>query len=284
MHELLKALLTQKNIPYFIYGTSWKEEKTQELTFMALNNGFTGIDTANQRIHYFEEGVGLGIRQFLQFSGKKRTDLFLQTKFTPAASQDERKPFDENDTYDNQVRQSFESSLHHLNTDYIDSYVLHGPTYNSVLVRDDLEIWRAMENLYHEKKARLLGISNVNLEQLESLYHSAAIKPSIVQNRCFASNQWDASVRLFCKNHGIVYQGFSLLTANQSFLRTNTMHQLSTHYKKTIPQIIFRFALQIGMLPLTGTRSQQHMKEDLDIDSFELTADSLRIIEHISNV
>ncbi|KTD11108.1 oxidoreductase,aldo/keto reductase family [Legionella gratiana] len=268
-------------IPPFLYGTAWKEERTQELTYQALQNGFTGIDTANQRKHYFEEGVGLGIQQFLKISGKKRTELFLQTKFTQASSQDHRKPYDERDSYKNQVNQSITSSLKHLQTDYIDSYILHGPSYYSELVQDDLEIWSAMEDLFHQGKVRLLGISNVNLAQLEALYKYAAVKPSFVQNRCFANTQWDLSIRLFCEKHGIIYQAFSLLTANQSYLFTDTMQKLAQQYQKTRAQIIFRFALQLKILPLTGTSSQLHMREDLDLDSFELSPDSLKAIEEI---
>ncbi|AWN74281.1 aldo/keto reductase [Legionella anisa] len=282
MLEAFKNNLNHVSVPPFLYGTAWKKEKTQMLTLQALENGFIGIDTANQLKHYFEEGVGLGIQQFLKNTGKSRSDLFLQTKFTPAHSQDHNKPYDETDSYKNQVRQSFLSSLDHLQTDYIDSYILHGPTYYSGLVRDDLDIWKAMEDLYDEGKVRLLGISNVDLEQLEALYNAAVIKPSLVQNRCFASSHWDSSIRLFCKKHGILYQGFSLLTANQSYLLTNTMYELAKHYKKSIPQIVFRFALQIGIVPLTGTSSQQHMKEDLDLDSFELSSASLKLIEDIS--
>ncbi|WP_115701851.1 aldo/keto reductase family protein [Legionella sainthelensi] len=274
MHDII--------IPPFLYGTAWKEERTQELTYQALQNGFTGIDTANQRKHYFEEGVGLGIQQFLEVSEKKRTDLFLQTKFTPASSQDHRKPYDEKDTYKTQVNQSITSSLKHLKTDYIDSYILHGPSYYSELAQDDLEIWSAMEDVFYEGKVRLLGISNVNLTQLETLYKYAAVKPSFVQNRCFANTQWDLAIRLFCKKHGIIYQAFSLLTANQSYLYTNRLQKLTQQHHKKIAQIIFRFALQLGMLPLTGTSSQFHMQEDLDLDSFELSPDSIRFIEEIS--
>ncbi|CAM3127786.1 oxidoreductase,aldo/keto reductase family [Legionella steigerwaltii] len=282
MLEAFKHRLQQINVPAFIYGTAWKEERTQELTFQALKSGFVGIDTANQRMHYFEEGVGHGIQKFLNTTGRSRGDLFLQTKFTAASGQDHRKPYDETDSYKNQVRQSFLSSLNHLQTDYLDSYILHGPTYRSGLIQDDLDIWSAMEDLYNEGKVRLLGISNVTLEQLEALYRVASVKPSFVQNRCFASNQWDLPIRSFCKKNGVIYQGFSLLTANLSYLHNDRIHELAKQYKKTIPQIIFRFALQMGMLPLTGTSSQQHMKEDLDLDSFELSLDALKLIEEIN--
>lgn len=269
-------------IPPFLYGTAWKEEQTQELVAHALQAGFTGIDTANQRKHYYEEGVGLGIRQFLDKSPLLREDLFIQTKFTFAAGQDERKPYNDQDPFKIQVTQSFTSSLKHLQTAYIDSYVLHGPYYSKGLSSADWEVWEAMEQLVHEGRVRFLGISNVSLDQLVELYKEVSIKPTFVQNRCFAINQWDKGIRDFCAEHQLIYQGFSLLTANQPYITLPLIQALATKYGKTIPQVIFRFAKDIGMLPLTGTTNPQHMDEDLHLDDFQLTGEERRQIELIS--
>jgi diketogulonate reductase-like aldo/keto reductase len=131
------------NTPPILYGTAWKEEHTEQLVFQALTLGFKGIDTANQRKHYFEEGVGLAIKNFLKSSEQTRADLFLQTKFTSVHGQDSRLPYDAFGSLINQVNQSFNSSLAHLQTDYIDSYVLHGPSMTQGITADDLEIWQA---------------------------------------------------------------------------------------------------------------------------------------------
>jgi diketogulonate reductase-like aldo/keto reductase len=266
-----------------LYGTAWKEERTQELVVQALNAGFTGIDTANQRKHYFEEGVGLGIQQFLQTSQKKREDLFIQTKFTYATGQDHRKPYNELDSFTHQVKESFLSSLQHLQTEYIDSYVLHGPYYNTGLISADWEVWKAMELLIAQQQVKFIGVSNINISQLKELYEKATVKPAFVQNRCFASSHWDQEIRTFCIDNNIIYQGFSLLTANQNYLFNPIIQTIATKYQKTLPQIIFRFAKNLGMLPLTGTTSLRHMKEDLHIDDFHLTAQELNQIEFINN-
>lgn len=271
------------SIPPILYGTAWKKDDTQRLVLQALTLGFKGIDTANQRRHYFEEGVGLGIQQFLKSSQKTRGDLFIQTKFTSVHGQDHRKPYDEFDSLTNQVKQSFASSLEHLQTDYLDSYILHGPALSHGIIDADLEIWQAMETLVLDGKVKVLGISNVNMEQVEVLYKKVSVKPSFIQNRCFAASKWDQDVRLFCKKHNIIYQGFSLLTANQPYLLTPYMRSLSTQYNKAIPQIIFRFALQIGILALTGTTNSQHMTDDLKIDDFELSSEDIQYIENIVN-
>jgi len=280
---MTKKQLSKPIIPPILYGTAWKEDDTQRLVTQALMLGFRGIDTANQRKHYFEEAVGFGIQQFLKSSLKTRDELFLQTKFTSANGQDHRKPYDEFDSLTNQVKQSLASSLNHLQTDYIDSYILHGPTFSQGIIDADLEIWQAMEALMLEGKIKLLGISNVNIEQIEELYKQVSVKPSFIQNRCFAASKWDQEVRLFCEENNIVYQGFSLLTANQSYLLTPFMRSLAKQYNKTIPQIVFRFASQIGILPLTGTTNPEHMSDDLNIDDFELSPEAMQLIENIVN-
>lgn len=270
------------NVPSFFYGTAWKEDRTAQLTEQALRAGFRAIDTANQRKHYFEEGVGQGLQAFLQAGRLTRDDLFLQTKFTYAHGQDHRKPYDANASYTTQVEQSFASSLQHLGVDRIDSYVLHGPYTQPGLTRADHEVWRAMEALHGSGKVRWIGVSNVQLEQLQELIELATVKPRFVQNRCYASDAWDRDIRALCSEHGIRYQGFSLLTANRSELRSPLFDMLAEKYQRTVPQIVFRFARQAGMIPLTGTTSAEHMRTDLDIEDFELTPAELEQIEHVA--
>lgn len=270
------------SIPPILYGTAWKEEDTERLVLQALNLGFKGIDTANQRKHYYEEGVGFAIQQFLKTSQKNRKDLFLQTKFTSVNGQDNRKPYDETASLTKQVQQSFASSLSHLQTDYIDSYILHGPTLSYEIIETDLEIWQAMEELVREEKIKFLGISNVTLQQIKELYQKVSIKPSFLQNRCFANTGWDKDIRLFCQENKIIYQGFSLLTANQQYLLSAYIQSLTKKYDKTIPQIIFRFAIQTEMLPLTGTTNREHMNNDLNVHDFELSTEEIQNIEKIA--
>ncbi|MEQ1877975.1 MAG: aldo/keto reductase, partial [Bdellovibrionia bacterium] len=191
----------KKPIPWFLYGTAWKEDETPRLTYQALNAGFTAIDTANQRKHYFEEGVGVGIREFVKAKGIDKNSLFLQTKFTYARGQDHRKPYKDSDSFTKQVADSFESSLKHLGVEHIDSYVLHGPYNGEGIGDEDLETWAAMESLSTSGRVSYLGVSNVSPEQLETLLKTAKVKPKFVQNRCYASMGWDREVRDICKAH-----------------------------------------------------------------------------------
>ena len=250
--------------PLILYGTAWKEDRTQALVELALAQGFRGIDTANQRKHYHESAVGQAIAAALQRGRLKRDDLFLQTKFTFQSGQDHRLPYDPAAPIATQVEQSFASSLTHLGVETIDSYLLHGPTQRIGLAAADWSAWRAMEAIHASGRARLLGVSNVNLEQLSELHRGAKIKPAFVQNRCYASRSWDKEVRNFCADNKIVYQGFSLLTANSDVLTHPELIRIARKYQQQPSQFIFRFALSIGMLPLTGTSSAVHMRADLE--------------------
>jgi diketogulonate reductase-like aldo/keto reductase len=268
-------------IPSFLYGTAWKEDRTQELTELAMQQGFRGIDTANQRKHYYEAAVGQAVAAAIERGLVTREDLFLQTKFTFQHGQDHRLPYDPAAPIATQVEQSFASSLEHLGVATIDSYLLHGPTQRSGLAADDWSAWWAMEAIYHSGKARLIGISNVNLQQLQELVGKAKVKPAFVQNRCYASHGWDRGVREFCAAHGIVYQGFSLLTANSDALSHPDLRKIAKGHGKSPSQIVLRFALDVGMLPLTGTTSADHMRADLEVSSFPLNRAEVDQIEKI---
>jgi diketogulonate reductase-like aldo/keto reductase len=268
-------------VPRFLYGTAWKEDATQSLTETAITQGFRGIDTANQRRHYHEAGVGQAVAVAIGRGQITREDLFLQTKFTSREGQDHRLRYDPQAPVATQVEQSFASSLDHLGTDFVDSYVLHGPTRRVGLAPADWEAWRAMEAIHTDGRARVLGVSNVSLEQLELLCEQARVRPRFVQNRCFAVLGWDREVREFCKANDMVYQGFSLLTANGDALAHPAMSQIAKRHGRSLSQIVFRFALDVGMLPLTGTSNADHMRMDLDISNFRLEQVEIEQIESL---
>lgn len=268
-------------LPWILYGTAWKEAATQTLTLLAIEQGFRGIDTANQRRHYDEASVGQGIAEAVARGWVTRDDLFLQTKFTFRAGQDHRLPYDASATIGEQVEQSFASSLRHLGTTWLDSYLLHGPSQRAGLGPDDWLAWRAMERLHDQGSARRLGISNVSLEQLRALWDAARVRPACVQNRCYASRGWDRAVRTFCREHGVIYQGFSLLTANAHVLASRDLASIAARYARTPSEIVFRFALDVGILPLTGTTNPTHMQADLRIDNFQLDPDEVARIERL---
>ncbi len=266
-------------VPAFLYGTAWKEERTPALTELALRTGFRGIDTANQRRHYFEAGVGQALAAAYRAGVVTRADVFLQTKFTYEGGQDHRLPYDPAASHSTQVSQSMASSLEHLGTDHVDSYVLHGPASSYGWTEHDAEVWAAMVKERDGGRTRLLGVSNVSLRHLHQMVATGAEAPAFVQNRCFARLGWDRDVRAFCRERRIVYQGFSLLTANLEVLRDRLIADIAARREATPAQVVFRFALAVGMLPLTGTSDAAHMRQDLASRNLTLTADEVSAIE-----
>ena len=161
-----------------------------------------------------------------------------------------------------------------------------------------------MENLVSEGLVKSIGVSNVSAEQLRELYDFATIKPKSAQIRTFAIRKWEKQTRDFCAEHGITFQGFSLLTANRQFigadyvdLKTQNVPKLDfeqdLHTNKEFSdilirtgkkpaQVIFKFCHQLGILPITGTRTEENMALNLDISDFTLTDDEISVIENIA--
>lgn len=185
----------------------------------------------------------------------------------------------------------------------------------------DWESWKAMENMVDSGKILSIGISNCNVGQLRSLILGARIKPEYVQKRCFANTGWEKEIRDLCKQNDIIFQGknmrveswiietifgpfpfltienprdsyivthrpwpfegYSILTANRYLSKDKTMLNIARRHGKTVQQIIFRFALQVGITPLTGSSSAAHLEEDLSVySSFELSSAEISTIEH----
>ena len=263
-------------MPGIIYGTAWKKERTATLVERAITLGFRGIDTACQPKHYHEAGVGEGLAACL-LAGLDRADLYLQTKFTPMDGQDPaRLPYDPKAPLARQVAQSFDTSLKNLRTGYVDGLVLHSPYPDE---RELMEVWRALEAIFDTGGARQLGLSNCyRPETLESLYREARVKPAVLQNRFYAETGYDRGIRDFCRRHGIIYQSFWTLTANPKVLAHATLRAVASQHRRTPAQVFFRYLSQIGIVALTGTTSEAHMREDLAIFDFELNPEECEAV------
>ncbi len=264
---------TGVKMPWLIYGTAWKKERTADLVVKAIQAGFRGIDTACQPKHYDEPLVGAALQRLKELR-VERESLFVQTKFTPLDGQDPRRvPYDKNAPIESQVAQSFETSKKNLKTQYVDSLILHSPVAPHALL---MKAWSAMETIQKAGGARQLGISNCyDTEIMRLLYADANVKPAVVQNRFYQETGYDADLRNWCSNHGVIYQSFWTLTANPHILGSNTLRPISRKYKKTEAQIFFRYLNQSCIVPLTGTCSEKHMREDLSVFDFELSSDDL---------
>jgi len=265
-------------MPRIIYGTAWKKERTTDLVVRAIRAGFRGIDTACQPKHYREDLVGEALGSLLSTHNIRRDSLFLQTKFTPIGGQDLNNPipYDAHAPLADQVRQSFAQSLRNLRTDYLDSLLLHSPMAKH---ENTMEVWRVFEEFYQLGKVRQIGISNLyNFQKLNQLWKDARVKPTVIQNRFYLDTDYDKDIRTFCRNNGIVYQSFWTLTANPHLLSSNQIRSIAAREGKTPEQVFFRFVIQLGITPLTGTTNDIHMREDLDVLDWSLADDDMRKI------
>jgi diketogulonate reductase-like aldo/keto reductase len=266
-------------IPGILYGTAWKKGDTERLVATAVARGFRGIDTACQPRHYDEAGVGAGIAACLG-PNLTRADLYLQTKFTPLSGHDPaRIPYDPDAPLAGQIAESCAVSLRNLRTDYLDCLILHSPLGTE---QQTLRAWEALESLVDTRAVRQLGISNCyRLGELESLCRAARIKPAVLQNRFYADTDYDRGIRAFCAEERILYQSFWTLSANPQVLGHAVIQSLASRYVRTPAQILFRYLTQSGVVPLTGTRSEAHMREDLEIFGFALAESDRRAVDVI---
>jgi diketogulonate reductase-like aldo/keto reductase len=273
---------TGVKVPWIIYGTAWKKERTADLVVTAVKAGFRGIDTAGQPKHYDEPRVGEALCR-LKGQGIEREALFVQTKFTPLAGQDPSQvPYDGNAPIASQVAQSFEASQRNLRTPYVDALLLHSP----IAPHDELmKVWGAMERIHAAGGTRLLGISNCyDLKVLRQLYTDAGVKPAIVQNRFYQATAYDTDLRQWCSAQGVIYQGFWTLTANRHLLSSSPIKTIARKCNKTEVQIFFRYLHQSGIVPLNGTCSQQHMNEDLNSFDVELSSEDVFHLDQLLGI
>lgn len=250
--------------PKLTYGTAWKQDATADLVHKAIKSGFRHIDTACQPRHYNEAGVGDGWTKAAEELNLSREDIWIQTKFSGINSHDPgSEPYDTNAPLEDRVRQSLAKSLENLQTDYIDSWVMHGPE-NSW--DDHWKVWQTMESAVDDGKVHQLGISNFyRLEDLQWAYDHSRVKPKVVQNRFYADSGHDVEIRAFCKEHDIEYQSFWTLTANPDAYRHQAALDLAEEKKLTPEGLFYAFCMAIGISPLDGTTNEIHMREDIDL-------------------
>jgi diketogulonate reductase-like aldo/keto reductase len=279
----MKALFLMRQtaqVPHLIYGTAWKKDLTPKYVESAFRHGYRAFDTACQPKHYNEPALGSTLSGLLESTGVLRQDVWIQTKYTPIGGHDLSKPipYDPNASITDQVNQSFQTSLENLRTDYIDALLLHSP-----LPKYDqtLEAWKSFESFVEARKVIHIGLSNCyDVKYLQRLYEDAIIKPSVLQNRFYSDSDYDRDIRAFCEDKSIAYQSFWTLTANPDIINSRLVKQLAQKYQKTPQQIFFKFVRHQKIIPLTGTTSDKHMIEDLQVESMQsLAPDEIEAID-----
>lgn len=253
--------------PALTYGTAWKKDQTKPLVKEALKQGFRRVDTAAQPKHYQEHLVGEALREAFTEGIVSREDVYVQTKYTTPAGQDlSNIVYDPNAPLEEQLHTSVASSLKNLRPEqdetaasYLDCLLLHSPL---PTIEKTLQAWRVLET-YVPHQIKALGISNVTLPVVREIYNTSTIKPSVVQNRFYPQTRYDGPLRTFCKEHGIAYQSFWILTGNPKLLRSQPVAELAQAARISLPTALYALVLDLGVEVLNGTTSLGHMQEDL---------------------
>ncbi|GKY91621.1 hypothetical protein MPSEU_000134000 [Mayamaea pseudoterrestris] len=251
--------------PYLIYGASSKNERTAELVHLAIKCGFRYIDTACFPKKYNEPGVGEGWIAAARNLTLTRSELFLQKKFTSSCYHDpDNRPYSDSGSLADKVRKSLEVSLRNLQTDYVDSLLMHAP---EKTLEETMVVWRTMESLVDENKVRNIGVSNLyDVEFFKAFYEKARIKPWAVQNRFYAKTNFDTDLRAFLKSEDIIYQPFWILSANKDALTTEIAEVMANAKGLTPQTLMYACLVQLGYAtPLDGTTNLEHMLEDVAV-------------------
>lgn len=254
-------------IPKVGFGT-WQisKEDAENAVYVALTNGYTHIDTA---IDYGnEEGVGLGIKK----ANIKREKLYITSKI-PAHIK----------TYE-EAKNCIEESLKRLQTDYLDLMLIHSPRPWDILwddsapryYKENLEVYRAMEDAFKEGKIKSLGLSNFFVEDVKNILENVEIKPVVNQICIYIGNSPFPLIR-YCENNNILLEAYSPIATGR-LLNNDLVKDMSKKYNVSIPQLCIRYCLEIGTLPLPKSNKDQHIIDNLKLD-FSISKEDLNILK-----
>lgn len=255
-------LNTGAQIPAIGFGT-WKirlNGSAQRAVAEALAAGYRHIDTA--RIYGNEKGVGRAIAN----SGIARKDLFVTTKL-----------WNGDQGYDKALK-AFDGSLERLGLDYVDLYIIHWP-----VTGKRQESWKALEQIHRSGRARAIGVSNYTVKHLQELLAGSDITPAVNQVEFHPFIYKDQRPLLdFCKSKGIVLEAYSPL-AHGKKLHEQLLVEIAAFYHRSTAQILLRWAIQHGTVPLVKSTHRERMLENLAVFDFELSPETMGAIDNLSD-
>ena len=228
-------------------------DEAENSVYIALKNGYRLIDTANAYVN--EKAVGRGIKK----SGIKREEIFLETKLWPC--------FYEDDT-------AVDKTLERLDTDYIDLMILHQPAGNYI------EGYRKLEKAYKQGKLKAIGISNFNEKEIQEILDKCEVRPTLIQAEThpyYTRRKFNE----FLRKNDIVLQSWYPLggKGNTTMINEEIFTELAKKYNKTNAQIILRWHTQMGYIVIPGSKSEEHIKQNIDIFDFKLTDEEMNKID-----
>lgn len=259
-------------IPAIAIGT-WQtpNDIAKNVVATALELGYRHIDTA---IDYGNEvGVGIGVAESIKNSNINREDIFITSKILA-----ETKNYTD-------AKQSINDSLIRLNVEYIDLLLIHapkpwaemwdsGPRY----FKENLQVWKALEEAYAQGKVRAIGVSNFNVIDLKNIINNAKIKPMVNQLCAFISNMPEDEID-FCKSEEILVTGYSPIATGR-LLGQKDVELIAKKYNVSIPQLCIRYLIERGVLPLPKTIHKEYMKSNADVN-FKISKEDIEILNKI---
>ena len=255
----IKGTFTLHNgveMPYFGLGVYLSKEGNEVINAVkwAIQSGYRHIDTA--AIYNNEEGVGEGIRA----SGIPREDIFLVSKV-----------WNSEQGYDSTIK-AFETSLKKLNTEYLDLYLIHWPVKGKYK-----ETWRALEELYKQKRIRAIGVSNFLQHHLKDLLTDVSIVPMVNQME-FHPYLVQQDLLDFCKTNKIQYEAWSPLMQGKIF-DIDVFKEMAGKYKKTIAQLVLRWDLQKGVVTIPKSSKKQRIIDNAAIFDFSISKEDMAVLD-----
>ncbi|WP_370590089.1 aldo/keto reductase [Candidatus Vagococcus giribetii] len=268
MNVLNYKLNNGMSIPQIGFGT-WQTpdgDVAESSVLHALEAGYRHIDTA--AIYGNEESVGRAIKK----SGINREELFITTKL-----------WNNNHSYE-KAKAAIDESLKKLDLDYVDLYLIHWPNpleIRETYVEGNAESWRAMEEAVAEGKVKAIGVSNFHPHHLDELLKTAKIKPAI--NQIFLNpSDSQPEIVAYCQKKDILLEAYSPLGTGRIFEITE-LQEIAARYNKTVAQVVIRWSLQHGFLPLPKSVTESRIKENLDVFDFELTEADMEKINGLTS-
>lgn len=246
-------------IPAVAFGTyKAADGKSADVIRAAIGAGYRYFDTAS--FYGTETYLAEAIRE----SGIPRREFFIASKLW----KDEM-------GYEN-VKSAFERTLNNLRTDYLDLYLIHWPLPEPGYKewrQLDKETWRAMEELYEAGKIRAIGLSNFLPHHIENILKDCRVRPAVDQIEYHPGYSQEAVVN-YCRERGILVQAWSPIGRSR-VLDEPLVKELAAKYDVSPAQICLKFAVQRNIIPLPKSSSEDRMRENLDLYSFELEQDDI---------
>ncbi|MCC5895190.1 MAG: aldo/keto reductase [Alkalibacterium sp.] len=267
----LKDTYTLSNgieIPVLGYGT-WQVTDPQDAidgVVNAVKEGYRHIDTA--QMYRNEEYVGQGIKQ----CGVPREDLFVTSKLNNT-----------NHGYDN-TRKTVEESLKKLDLDYLDLFLIHWPVVKNNggdWKQDNIDTWRALEDLYEEGKLKAIGLSNFAVPHLNNIVENCRVMPMVNQIRLHPGVRQEDTVEL-SRKHNMVVEAWSPLSPMKYLKDDSEVNAMSEKYGKSIAQLLLRWSVQHGFVTLTKSVHEERIRSNADIFDFELSDEDMSYFDNLT--